>query len=268
MPADRLLAKSYDRKKWPDEPPALALLTQHSRDVAEAATALVGQVGAAALANAQLPSSMLTRLRQAVILNAWEQDLGKANNHYGAMVDGNPSQTQLLRHETISGLITTMHEFRSWFQAIDREVFYPALWGAMGHHRKFSDRHWQPKDASPTRIHLDHKDFAAILSDMARGLAEVGISLPNGTPHPIGKTIGTGRGAPCDIPAAKSVAALLDECEIWSDERDTPEFRRYVALVKVIGIAADVSPVPSLKTSTLLAAVRCRRSCGRTSASG
>jgi len=240
MPADRLLAKSYDRKKWPQGPPPFALLTQHSRDVAEAAAALVDQVGAAALANAELPSSTLSRLRQAVVLSAWEQDLGKISDQYQAMVNGNPSQTQLLRHETISGLIATLDEFRSWFQAIDRHVFYPALWGAIGHHRKFSDRHWRPKDASPTRIHLDHKDFRAILCDMARGLADVGIPLSKDTPNSTGKTIGTGRGAPCDILAAKSVAALLDECEIWSDEQDNPEFRRYVALVKAIGIAADI----------------------------
>jgi CRISPR-associated endonuclease/helicase Cas3 len=240
MSTNRLLAKSYNREKWPDEPPPFALLTQHSRDVAEAAVALVDQVGRAALANAGLPSSRFPRLKQAVVLDAWVQDLGKANDHYGAMVGGNPAQTQLLRHETISGLIATSDEFRLWFQAIDQEVFYPALWGALGHHRKFSDRHWRPKDASPTRIHLDHKDFKAILSDMIRGLAEVGITLSNDTPPSVGRTIGTGRGIACDVHAAKAVAALLDECELWSDERDNPEFRRYVALVKAIGIAADV----------------------------
>src|SRR5438105_4892547 len=105
MSTNRLLAKSYDRKTWPDEPPDFALLTQHSRDVAESAMALVDQLGAVALGNAGLPSSFFPRLRQAVILNAWVQDLGKANDHYRAMVDGNPAQTQLLRHETISGLI-------------------------------------------------------------------------------------------------------------------------------------------------------------------
>jgi CRISPR-associated endonuclease/helicase Cas3 len=156
------------------------------------------------------------------------------------MVDGNPAQTQLLRHETISGLIATMDEFREWFRAVDREVLYPALWGAMGHHRKFSDRHWRPKDASPTRVYLDHEDFKAILSEMGQDLARVGIKLAKDTPSLVRRTIGTGRGVECDIHAARAVAALLDECELWSDERDTPEFRRYVALVKAIGIAADV----------------------------
>jgi CRISPR-associated endonuclease/helicase Cas3 len=240
MATSRLLAKSYDRKQWPDVPPPFALLTQHSRDVAEAALALVDRFGTAALANAGLPSSMFSRLRQSVVLNAWVQDLGKANDHYRAMVDGNPEQTQLLRHETISGLITTLEGFRTWFQAIDPEVFYPALWGAMGHHRKFSDRHWRPKDASPTRVHLDHKDFKAIWTEMVRDLLKVGITLAKDTPPSVGRTIGSGRGVACDIHAAKAVAGLLDECELWSDERDNPEFRRYVALVKAIGIAADV----------------------------
>lgn len=240
MASDRLLAKSYDRKEWTDQPPAFALLTQHSRDVAEAANALVDQVGLAALANAELPSSWLTRLKQTVVLNAWVQDLGKANDHFRAMVDGNPAQTQLLRHETISGLIATSAEFRSLFQPIDQEIFYPALWGAMGHHRKFSDRHWRPRDASPTRIHLDHSDFKEILSDMIRSLAELGITLSTKALPSVGWTIGTGRGEACDVSATKKIAALLDECELWSDERDNLEFRRYVALVKTIGIAADV----------------------------
>ena len=36
------------------------------------------------------------------------------------------------------------------------------------------------------------------------------------------------------------VTKLLDDCENWADEKDGPEFRRFVALVKVFGIAADV----------------------------
>ena len=70
MTTNRLLAKSYDRKKWPNDPPAFALLTQHSRDVAESALGLVDQMGAVALANAGLPSSLFPRLRQAVVLGS------------------------------------------------------------------------------------------------------------------------------------------------------------------------------------------------------
>src|SRR4051812_21983749 len=88
MPLDRLLAKSYKRSEWPKGPPDFALLTQHSRDVAEAAVALVEQIGKAALDNADLPQSMFPRLRRAIVLNSWVQDLGKANDQYQAMVDG------------------------------------------------------------------------------------------------------------------------------------------------------------------------------------
>jgi CRISPR-associated endonuclease/helicase Cas3 len=58
MAASRLLAKSYSREKWPDIPPPFALLTQHSRDVAESALALVDHIGKTALANAGLSFSL------------------------------------------------------------------------------------------------------------------------------------------------------------------------------------------------------------------
>ena len=126
MSLDRLLAKSYKREDWPDGPPPFALLTQHTRDVVEAGFALVERVGLTALSNAGLPPTRLTQLRQAVVLNSWIQDFGKANSHYQEMVGGKFDRSQLLRHETISGLLVAGDgKLAPWFASVNREIFYP-----------------------------------------------------------------------------------------------------------------------------------------------
>ena len=241
MSLDRLLAKSYRRDEWPNGPPDFALLTQHTRDVVEAGTALVDRVGLRALTAAGLPAETLSTLRQAVVLNTLIQDFGKANSHYQEMVGGNPERSQLLRHETISGLLVTGEgELASLFASVGREIFYPALWGALGHHRKFSDRHWRPREAESAHVHLGHADFRAILAEAVRELAKVGVKLPESPRLLTDIAIGSGRGDSSALRAAKLVTRLLDECESWSDEHDRPDFRRFVALVKAFGIAADV----------------------------
>src|SRR5262249_43773662 len=104
-PCGRLLAKSYDRGKYGNSPPDYALLSQHRRDVAEACDALVQAVGRIALYNARLPNEMFEPFRMTLRANGWFQDLGKASSHFQEMVNGASRLTQLLRHETISGLL-------------------------------------------------------------------------------------------------------------------------------------------------------------------
>lgn len=56
-----LLAKSYSRSRHGDTPPNYALLTQHSRDVAEACSALAQTIGDLALSNADLSDKLFPR---------------------------------------------------------------------------------------------------------------------------------------------------------------------------------------------------------------
>ena len=101
----RLLAKSYDHKRYPDHPPAYALLTQHERDVSEACKSLAEVLGAVAFFNAGLDPEWLPNFKLSLCANGWSQDLGKGNSHFQSMVTENPDTKQLLRHETISGLL-------------------------------------------------------------------------------------------------------------------------------------------------------------------
>jgi len=246
MRPKRLLAKSYVGAPE-QEPPDYALLIQHTRDVVDAGEALLEILGEGAVSNAGLAASEWGRLRQAVRLNTWLQDLGKANDHYTAMVSGQPEIVQLLRHETVTGLIVSLPEFREWLQSkFGHDVILLALLGAVGHHRKFSDRHWEPKPAKTLIAFLGHNDFREILGEMRK-------RLKLGEPKPelfVDRTIGTGRGGACDLVAGNAVHRMLDEIQDWAEENDTAAFRRLVALVKALGIAADVCASAVARTAT------------------
>lgn len=235
MKPNRLLAKSYDRTKYGTAPPDYALLLQHSRDVAEACKALASSSGQIALACSNIGSEAYDRFHHALVANGWIQDLGKASSHFQAMVTGEFQIVQLLRHETISGLLIWFEpKLRDWLAPLS-ETLLVSLWGALGHHRKFDER-TAPKQVSNLVVHIAHEDFNAILQEMSRDL-------------PLGKspvferdlTIARSSKEAGDIPALESVRDLQDEfidCEPqFADENE----RRMLALVKGFGIAADVA---------------------------
>jgi CRISPR-associated endonuclease/helicase Cas3 len=186
---------------------------------------------------------MWEHLDRAARLSFWLQDLGKANSHFLAMLEGNPVFTQILRHEAISGLIVMQTPIRSWLieQGYELDTLFPALWSAVGHHRKFggSDSaghgYLTPRTAPPADVYLDHPDFRAILSEMANRLR---IKPPNTFPPAF--RLGTGRGEPCDIKVLRAIEDLIAECQGWAEDRSDPEYDRFIAITKAIGIAADV----------------------------
>jgi CRISPR-associated endonuclease/helicase Cas3 len=185
---------------------------------------------------AGLPPSAIDGLRKAVRINTLIQDIGKANNQFQEMLGDSPDIIQLLRHETISALIATRPEFLRWLEdGFDPSVLFPALWGAVGHHRKFSERHWRPKLSERLEVHVGHEDFKKILQLVADRL-----HLPSLPDVPQSLTIGTGRSGACDLDASSSVNAMIDHWELWAEDHDEPMFRKFVALVKTIGIAADI----------------------------
>lgn len=241
MRKGRLLAKSYSGK---GDPPGYALLTNHTRDVADAGDALLNALGQEALRNAALPDSTWERLEKSARLSFWLQDLGKANSHFHAMLEGNPECAQILRHEAISGLIVMRSPIRGWLieSGYDLDTLHMALWSAVGHHRKFGGQdkagndYLKPKTAPPADLYLGHADFRAILSEMADRLGILG-NLPAFPPN---LKIGTGRGEPCDIAAPGAIGDLVAEFQAWADDHGDPEFDRLVAIAKALGIAADV----------------------------
>lgn len=235
---ERLLAKSYDKQRCGNTPPGYSLLTQHSRDVAEACESLAQVIGRVALWNADLPEDIFERFRVELKANGWIQDLGKANSHFQAMVNGAPEIIQLLRHETISGLLMLSEEqpFRAWLdEKLSTAVLRISVWGAMGHHRKF-DKQTKPNTAPPLTVHLAHEDFKTILREMAQDLR---LSSPPTDLRDL--VLGQTRADGGDITARESLRDLQDEfaeCEeLFADEDE----RKRLALIKGLGIGADVA---------------------------
>ncbi len=135
-----LLAKSYNVTTYPNYPPDYALLTQHSRDVAEACSTLADVVGKIGLDALGLDEEIFDSFKLELKANGWLQDLGKANSHFQEMVEGKLDGIQLLRHETISGLLAYKEDLslRNWLaQKFSYKSLLIIIWAAMGHHRKF-----------------------------------------------------------------------------------------------------------------------------------
>lgn len=232
----RLLAKSYDRKKYL-EPPKYALLTQHSRDVAAACKALAKISGRISLKNAEIESewSDFERILRAT---GWLEDLGKANSHFQEMLVNHDGK-QLIRHETISGLLVCLDiQFQIWLEDLGKFKIV-AIWGAMGHHRKF-DASTEPNQLQSLVLHIsssDNADFNTILEEMA---ADLGLGKPPKFTQNL--VIGYNCDDECDIPALESLDDLVVEFKKCEEEEFADErSRRFVGLVKGYGIAADVA---------------------------
>ena len=231
----RLLAKSYDRAKHGDAPPDYALLLQHSRDVAAACKALTTSSGKTSLLCAGLNHDVFDRFRRALVANGWIQDMGKASSHFQQMVSGETQIIQLLRHETISGMLIWLEpKLRDWLKPLS-EMLLLTLWGAMGHHRKFDER-TAPQHVGSLVVHVNHEDFAAILQEMSDDLQ---LDEPPRFERPL--TIARSRRDPCDLPALESVRVLQEEFAEYEPQFVDESERRLLALVKGFGIAADVA---------------------------
>lgn len=234
-----LLAKSYNKTKYPNYPPDYALLTQHSRDVAEACSTLADVVGKIGLDALGLDEEMFDRFKLELKANGWLQDLGKANSHFQEMVEGKLEGIQLLRHETISGLLAykTDLPLRNWLaQKFSEKSLLTIIWAAMGHHRKF-DKKTQPKETSQTlAVDTLHPDFKQILSEMGKDL-ELG-NIPYFENRVlIAEESDDENIIDSQIEIIKLQKTFKQYEKVFEEEKD----RRYLALIKGLGIAADVS---------------------------
>lgn len=241
---DRLLAKSYDRTRHPNEPPSYSLLVQHSRDVAAACDALAHAAGRVTLYNADLDEESFSDFQTALRADGWLQDIGKASSHFQEMVrnPAGPSK-QLLRHETLSGLLLWLDDspLKRWFAALPLSTPFrlAALWGAIGHHRKFhSDT--KPEHCNRLSVLVTHDDFRMILAEMSA-------SLNVESPCEFGRDtvfVYSGREAGVSgdgVGAYEAVRDLRDEFDDLKSEVTDASARRIVALIKAFGIAADVA---------------------------
>lgn len=235
----RLLAKSYAHQKHGDSPPDYALLTQHSRDVAEACNALALTVGRLALFNAELDEDVFENFRLTLRANGWMQDLGKVSSHFQTMVSGKPKEEQMLRHEAISGLLMLSEDqpFRTWLlDKLSERDLLTAVWGAMGHHRKFYAQTSYKQTPTPITLRIDNDDFKMILEEMA---ADLQLSSPPTISRDLIIMEEERDGG--DFAACESLNDLRDKFEgrkkLFRDEAD----KRKLALIKALGICADVA---------------------------
>lgn len=240
-----LLAKSYSRRRHPESPPRYALLTQHSRDVAEACAALAETVGPLSLRNADLMDQIFNRFQLELRVNGWMQDLGKASDHFQTLVSGKPYTEQLLRHETVSGLLMLSKDqpsltqpFRTWLlKTLSEKELLAAVWAAMGHHRKFHAQTSHRSTPTPITVRINSDDFKTILVEMANDLRLS--SLPPEISKDLIITERQREGG--DFAACESLRDLQDDFDglekLFADEAD----KRRLALVKALGICADVA---------------------------
>lgn len=231
---NKLLAKSYDRQVYGDSPPDYALLTQHSRDVAEASRALARIVGPTALHYAGIPIEHYSRFAQALEANGWLQDLGKANSDFQSMVNGE-SIDQMLRHETVSVMLASQEpEMKNWLAPIVE--LEAALWGAAGHHRKFDNSLAPRRRTGRMQVFVSNSDVSTILNEMADSLA---LAPPPVFASDITieyKSCGNGSWS-----ALGKLNCMKDEFEQIVDHLTDSYRKRLIFIVKALGIAADVS---------------------------
>lgn len=243
---ERLLAKSYDRRRHPDEPPSYALLVQHSRDVAAACDALAHAVGQVALSNAELDAEFFRDFQLALRADGWLQDIGKASSHFQEMVaKPTDSGQQLMRHETISGLLLWLKDspLAHWFTALPLPAAFrlAALWGAIGHHRKFDvDTSPSTKRRTSLTVRVTHNDFRIILEEMSTGL---NVEPPDEFKQDVVFTYSRreANAAVKEVGAHEAIRCLQDDFRELRCEVPDSSSRRTVALIKAFGIAADVA---------------------------
>lgn len=234
-----LLAKSYCAKKYPNYPPDYALLTQHSRDVAEACSTLADVVGKIGLDALGLDVEIFDKFKLELKANGWLQDLGKANNHFQEMVGGKLDGLQLLRHEAISGLLAYKEDLplRKWLsQKFSEQSLLTIIWAAMGHHRRF-DKGTQPKETTKSLcVDTLHSDFKQILNEMAGDLGFKNAPCFND------RVLIAEESDDENIIDSQVEIIKLQKCfrrceKVFAEESD----KRYLALIKGLGIAADVA---------------------------
>lgn len=110
-------------------------LTGHTADVVEAVTTLLDELGDGLIRQFGLSQDFET-LRATARLAAFLHDLGKANDHFQAVVRKlkNPMEhPQLMRHEALSVLLSW--ELRDWLSTGDGDLMV-AIAAAGGHHLK------------------------------------------------------------------------------------------------------------------------------------
>jgi len=223
-----LLAKS---PRDPGRVHGAETLRGHTVLVLRAADELLRLRGRTSLRAAGLPVDWFPRLDRIVRVAALIHDLGKANDHFQAMVRGRRI-AQMIRHEALSLWLTWPGQpLGTWLAPaseteLDHEL---AVLAAAGHHRKFAARAMSEDAGTTTTLLLGHPEFAQLL-----GIAAKQLSLATPPPMTDRRLEITRRWSPADDFSRweRDVAERL--------RSDEPE-RRLLAVAKALVLDADVA---------------------------
>lgn len=164
MRFSRILAK---RSANPDAPELRETLPGHLDDVVSAAEAILRHSAPMFRETFRLDDAGLASLAGAVPRAAFLHDLGKANDHFQAMMRGG-REGQAIRHEQLSGWLGVPgNPVGDWlFAGCDPTIRNAALLAVIGHHLKPDATPAGPL-GRPIRLHLSHADVRSACAAFA-----------------------------------------------------------------------------------------------------
>jgi CRISPR-associated endonuclease/helicase Cas3 len=232
----RLLAKGTSD---PDRPGPGRTLLEHTVCAMDAAAATLDACERDVLRSLALdPATWGAPLRRATLLSAFLHDLGKASDHFQAMVRrrrGEAGSPQGHRHELLSfWLASDDGPLRDWlFASANEQEQCAALCAVAGHHLKLEsdDAFRYSKKSQDSRLTLlsDHPDFAETLR---QGAARLGLGAPTAVTRSAFDEF--------DNDLFELARPTLRRLRRALDAEGGAVLRRFTGAVKALTLAADV----------------------------
>jgi CRISPR-associated endonuclease/helicase Cas3 len=244
MPIHLLAKSSYT----PDSPNYYESYVGHIIETAHVARHIVGKHGNSFLHSMGLePSIWQKELLAAVSRGAYLHDVGKANHHFQRIVRRKSAGiSQAFRHELVSIMLALEWEPLSrWiFDDCSEDVEYAALCAVAGHHLKFKDAEFTPREGSGDEylvVYTGHDDVKKLLK---KGKDLFGI--------PVGShTMSFAGNIELDLlgdPFEKTRKWFIKKATPWWEGIEiNEEKKKFVALVKSIVVGSDIIASAVLK---------------------
>jgi CRISPR-associated endonuclease/helicase Cas3 len=245
MQFETLLAKSFDKDELGGKIPNYALLHTHLRFVKSAGEAIFEKVGEKVLQQIGLNDEIWSsRLKRGLSAACLCHDIGKANDGFQKMIQGNPKLSpkfQPVRHELLSALLLAEEgEVRDWVLNLlsdsgnfdDAEELLQCVIGAVGGHHRKLDEEWKKASLAlrdggcgqVVKTFLTHENLKPLFN--GKVTREVDFDLIRDKENSLqDKRIGF------QIRSSNFQETLEENCDWW----------RFSAVLKALTSAADVA---------------------------